>query len=336
MKKNYIYVDYLKLFFCFCVVGIHAEIFFNFDNTFDYLIYHALFRQAVPFFFIATGFFLGLKLFKAGDLKEKNLIINKYIKRLLIPYIFWLILGSFIVFSKLDGSILIRIIKLLRVALLSPWAALWYIWAIIIFLIIYKVLINITKDKLNHKLLLVISIILYCFALLCNNYYFLIENTFFQKIVDLYLNIFVTSRNGVFVSMFLIMGLLIAKNKDKIKNINKKYLCIYTFISLIILLIEVYLIRDKAFMDDRSLYISFIFYIPLLFLLASSYKSDKDTSVYRNLSAGIYFMHVRTITLLKPFFVNNYLLYIVTLVVDIIILLILYKVDNKYINKLIK
>lgn len=336
MKKNYVYVDYLKLFFCFCVVGIHAEIFFDFNNTFDYLIYHALFRQAVPFFFVATGFFLGIKLFKTNDLKEKNKIINKYIKRLLIPYLFWLLLGGITVFTMFDGNIIIRIIKFIRMALLSPWSALWYIWAIIIFLLIYKLLINITKDKLNYKRLLIVSIVLYGFALLCNNYYFVIENTIFQRIVDFYLNIFVTPRNGIFVSVFLIMGLLFAKYKDKLNNVNNKKMYFATIISLIILFVEAYLIRNKSFMDDRSLYISFIFYIPLLFFIVSKYKSNKNTSMLRNLSTGIYFMHCRTISCLKYFLINNYVIYLLTIVIDIVILLLLYKFDNKYINKLIK
>ena len=336
MKKNYICVDYLKLFFCFCVVGIHAEIFFDFNNTFDYLIYHALFRQAVPFFFVATGFFLGIKLFKTSNLKEKNVIINKYIKRLLIPYLFWLLLGGITVFTMFDGNIVIRIIKFLRMALLSPWSALWYIWAIIIFLLIYKALINLTKDRLNHKILLIISIVLYGFALLCNNYYFVIENTFIQRIVDLYLKVFVTPRNGIFVSIFLIIGLVFAKYEDKFKKVNNKYIYIATLVSLIVLFVETYLIRNKSFMDDRSLYISFIFYIPLLFFVVSKYKSNKNTSMLRNLSTGIYFMHCRTISIIKYFLVNNYIVYLLTILIDILVLLLLYKLDNKYINKLIK
>ena len=336
MKKNYICIDYLKLFFCFCVVAIHSEIFFNFDNNFDFLIYHGLFRQAVPFFFVATGFFLGIKLFKLNDLNEKNKVINKYIKRLLVPYIFWLLVSSYGVFIKFDGSLIIRILKFFRMVLLSPWSALWYIWATIIFLLIYKLLINVTKDKLNHKVLLIISLVLYVFALLCNNYYFVIENTFIGKIVDLYLKVFVTARNGVFVSLFLVIGLLFAKYQNKINNISRKKIGILTFISLVLLFIEVYLTKNCNFMDDRSLYISFIFYIPLLFMLASSYTSNKDSSMCRNLSTGIYFTHCVTIHYLKFILTNNYIIYIATIAIDIVILLILYKINNKYINKVIK
>ena len=160
MKEKYAYIDYLKLFFCICVIGIHAQIFYNFDNTFDYVLFHSVFRSAVPFFFVASTFFLGLKL-KNKSLNDKNIVINKYLIRLIIPYIFWMVVSSIKVISMLDGGLLVKIIKLIRVALFNPWSALWYIWALIVFLIIYKILINIFKDKLNIKVLLVISLVLY-------------------------------------------------------------------------------------------------------------------------------------------------------------------------------
>lgn len=334
MKENYAYIDYLKLFFCICVIGIHAQIFYNFDNTFDYVLFHSVFRSAVPFFFVASTFFLALKL-KDKNLKDKNKIINRYLIRLTIPYIFWMIVSSFKVISMLEGSILVRLIKLIRVALFNPWSALWYIWALIIFLIIYKILINIFKDKFNINVLLIISLVLYLVALLCNNYYFLIENTFMNKIINTYMNIFITPRNGILISIFMVLGLKLGDIKDKI-NISKNKLIISSIILFIILIIETLLIRYKSFLDDRSLYITFIIFIPVLFMLFIKFKSNRNTTLIRNLSTGLYFMHCPTLMLLKLFLVNEYALFFSAIVIDTIILLVLYKINNKYINYVIK
>ena len=333
MKENYDYIYYLKFFFCICVIGIHAQIFYNFNNTFDYVVFHSVFRSAVPFFFVASTFFLGLKL-KNKSLDDKNIIINKYLIRLIIPYIFWMVVSSIKVISMLDGGLLVKIIKLIRVALFNPWSALWYIWALIVFLIIYKVLINIFKDKFNINVLLVISLVLYLIALLCNNYYFLIENTFMNKIINTYMNIFITPRNGILISIFMVLGLKLSDIKDKFNNKNK--LIISSIILFIILVIETLLIRNNSFLDDRSLYITFIIFIPILFILFTKFKSNKNTTLIRNLSTGLYFMHCPTLMLLKLFLVNEYALFISAIVIDTIILLVLYKINNKYINYVIK
>ena len=336
MKENYAYIDYLKLFFCFCVVGIHSEIFYNFDNIIDYTVFHAIFRCAVPFFFIVTGFFFGIKIYKANSLKEKNQIINKYLKRLIIPYLFWLIIGSIKVYLMLDGSVIIRLVKLLRLAILNPWTALWYIWVVILFLVIYKILLNITKDKINIRKLITISYALYIFALLCNNYYFLIENTYIQDLIDLYMKVFITPRNIIFLNIFMLTGMYFAKYKNVIKNIKINRIVIVSTLSFVVLILETLLLKDKSFVDDSSLYISFLVFIPSLFILMLKFKSNKDTTLIRNLSTGIYFMHCITLTLLRFVIFNNYLLFISAIIIDIVILLLLYKINNKYINYLIK
>lgn len=55
-KVEYDIVDYFKFFFAICIVGIHANIFA------DSLVYPLVFRIAVPYFFVSSGFFFGKKL----------------------------------------------------------------------------------------------------------------------------------------------------------------------------------------------------------------------------------------------------------------------------------
>lgn len=69
-NKEYHFVDFMKFFFMLCVIAIHSHI----ENIFGragWYITHCIFRLAVPFFFIASGFFFKASLEKSGGgLKE--------------------------------------------------------------------------------------------------------------------------------------------------------------------------------------------------------------------------------------------------------------------------
>lgn len=94
-KKNRIYYyDYLRIFSSFAVVIIHVSA--SFYNTFIIssnnwkitFYYNGAFRFAVPIFFMISG-----DLFLKKDIFPKKLYL-KYIKNLLIHYIFWSLIYS--------------------------------------------------------------------------------------------------------------------------------------------------------------------------------------------------------------------------------------------------
>lgn len=70
MKEEYKYVDILKFAFAISVVLQHSLIPFIQNGL--YAFFNAcIMREAIPFFFVASGFFFGRKLYKAGmDLKR--------------------------------------------------------------------------------------------------------------------------------------------------------------------------------------------------------------------------------------------------------------------------
>ena len=285
MKKNYSCVDILKLFFAFCIVGIHTKIFRR-DNNFDYFIMHGIFRLAVPFFFTCSGFFLARKLENSKEISENKQIIKEYIKRLIIPFAFWLIIGLPQQLQTIDTNG--GIVELLKKIVFYPWGALWYISALIIGILL--VIPFYRKKKIKYAVIM--GMILYIFALICNNYYFLIKNTFMQNLVDGYIEHCISARNGIFVGfLFVSIGFYLA---EKIKKLDNKKCNLFLILAYIIFTFEIFFIKGRASIDDAGLYLSFIFLIPLIFIVAANCKisfQKLDTKLLRNYSTGIYFMH---------------------------------------------
>lgn len=62
---------------------IHCDTLAKIDSDYKYFITQGIFRLAVPFFFVATGYFLTLKIKKCSN--DIDAIYKKYIKRLLLP-----------------------------------------------------------------------------------------------------------------------------------------------------------------------------------------------------------------------------------------------------------
>lgn len=79
----YHYIDVMKMFMAFLVIGIHVGAITNttYPTTISYLL-----STAVPFFFICSGFFLQNKILKTN---ESNKTIKRYIIKILKLYIIW-------------------------------------------------------------------------------------------------------------------------------------------------------------------------------------------------------------------------------------------------------
>lgn len=52
-------IDFLKFVFAIFVVGIHTGILGNGESFISWFLIHWLFRIAVPFFFVTSGYYLG-------------------------------------------------------------------------------------------------------------------------------------------------------------------------------------------------------------------------------------------------------------------------------------
>lgn len=337
-KEKYEMIDILKFIFAIFVVGIHTHIMSNPKDTYQWYILHIFFRMAVPFFFIASGFLFGKKYIKNKEnLKE---ISKMQIKRLLIPFIFWMLISlPYVIITTTGNNIFEIILKILKDVICYPWGALWFILALIVAIGLEYYFLK--RNKL--KLALSIGIILYCICLLGNSYYFLLDGTPLKNIMDVYIQIFETTRNGLFEAFpIFTVGVYIALKEKNIEKIKSNKILICFCITILILIFEVTFIRNQNYKDDHSLFFTTIVIVSLLLIMCIKCKKLKlkriNTDILRNLSTSIYFMHSPIIHYAELFnvYLGNWEMFFLTMFFIIAICLILYKINNKYINYIIK
>lgn len=174
--------------------------------------------------------------------------------------------------------------------LFYPRGALWYIQALLFFLFLYSKI----KKHLNIQGLrgtIVVGLLLYIFALLCNRYYFLnTEDT--KNIVDYYLFVFVTARNGLFEApLFVTIGFLLSKYKEQIIK-HSKLISVLLVLSYFAYVVEVTVIMNYKGVDDNSIFIMSPIVCGLLVGFCLSYCNSRHSTVYlRNASTIIYLVH---------------------------------------------
>lgn len=76
-------IDFMKFICSIMVIAIHTSPLENISNDLNYILINSICRIAVPFFFIASGYFLWNKL-SIIDKKIRKREVNNYIKKFLI------------------------------------------------------------------------------------------------------------------------------------------------------------------------------------------------------------------------------------------------------------
>lgn len=336
MKKTYTTVDLLKFIFCLCIIALHTNLLNSLPNEVSYYISHLFFRLAVPFFFVTSGFFLRKK-YSLSDPSEHKTVLLNYIKRLLFPLLFFEIITVIqsIITQNLNGSSPFSItINVIQQIIFNPYGALWFVQALIVSaILIYPIL----KHKNGVNICIVIGVVLYCFALICNSYFFIVEGTPLQSVVEKYIYYCITARNGVFMGIiFMSLGMKCFDIHNSIlKSPAKKKLIIPFMIAawaVYCLEIVVLHINHAKSIDESSLFISHLLLVPLLLLSSVLYSVGipQNISVYlRNLSTGMYFLHRPILWFVVLWSDNVIVTFLIVVLVSFAICSISYKIDSK-------
>ena len=236
-KKEYFVVDCLKFIASYMVMGIHFMTFADVNEELNYWATQILFRLAVPFFFVASGYFM------ANKLHDRQKILT-YLKRIVLTYLVYTVVYIPILWDKYERfsySWELRIKDFLYALFMSgTFFHLWYFQALIVATIILYVMINYVK--LNDKKLLLVTGSLYVIGTLGNAYRNIwVRVPMIDSIFSIYESVFGTTRNGIFMGPFLLaLGYLMKKHSDKITY--KRY-WLYAIFLFAFMNVEEYLAR---------------------------------------------------------------------------------------------
>lgn len=336
-KKQYnAAIDIFKYFCAIMIVDSHVRL-INIDKSFLF----DLFRYALYFFHVSFGYF-----YMKGLINNSNITIKKNLKRLLTVLVFWMIiyLPINIYNEVLSGkTILSDFVRLQFISLFINGTGfhLWFLASLIIYVLIGGYLYKNNK----HRILYPLSLFLYLIGLFGTYYYKLgnsipLLNTFYNyEYFTTYCRLFLHG-----LPLFT-MGLYISENEEELIKIDNKRLSIYSLVLFILSLIEIYISVNVLCPESNicSLFMYLLsFPLFILFIKTPSQQYSKYGKAMKYISSFMYYSHplFRTVmaSLLMRIFNIDLSMFMMSVLVVLLCTLfgyIFYKIDNKYLNKVL-
>lgn len=292
-RKAYAGLDYFRLIAALLVVAIHTSPLSGLNDTADFILTRVLARVAVPFFFMASGFFLfgNAEAGKPGSDK-----LTAFLKRTAFLYgaavLLYLPLN---IYAGAPGEWR-RLPELLKdIAFDGTFYHLWYLPAAAVGACIAWLLLN----KLNSRVAFAVSLSLYIAGLLGDSYYGLTESIPLLEAVYQSLFLFFDyTRNGLFFApVFFMLGALLAR---RTKSISMKACLMGLAVSFGLMLAEGLLLQGFKLQRHDSMYLMLL---PCMFFLFQSllFLNGKSLKYLRSLSMLIYLIHPAVIVAVRGF-----------------------------------
>ena len=216
-KRNYNSIDLFKLLMAFAVVAIHTNPIVKWSNPIAISFVVMVEDWAVPFFYIASGFFLQLGM-EGKNKEEQQSRINNYLIKIVKMYCVWTVLSmplSIYGYAVSDNSIISCILSYIKyflfVGKLYNSYHLYYLLATIYALFAIKIL---YRKNTDIKVIFIISLIIYIitdmFVYAGNN----LENLQGIEYYMAYLFKYIFNQGGIFKGMiYFVIGMMIAVYK---------------------------------------------------------------------------------------------------------------------------
>lgn len=276
-NKQYPWIDRVKYLVSFLVLVIHFRPLSDFNSIIDFSSAQIVSRIAVPFFFISSGYFMGVN----GLSKET--VYHSFIRNLRL-YIVWTLIYlpiSFLYYMPIYKNILVNL------TVLGVYYHLWFIPALIFSLAALYYL----SQKFKPLTITLIAFLFFCVGVLGDAYYGLLPKGIFLEVMNQYLEVFSTTRNGLFFGfLFVSLGYLIQKTQIQTR-IRVRTAWVSFILSYGLMFIEMGLLITYSNPYEFNMYFSIIPATFFLFILCLNYPSNENTSDYRIKSGIIYFSH---------------------------------------------
>ena len=242
------------------------------------------------------------------------MVFKKYVLRIFRLYLFW---GTVyflpVLKSQYNGNITDSVLYLIKEYIFCTPAYLWYLPAV---LLGCTLLILFYKNKFTLICFSILSILLYIIGVCGNSYAAIINN----DTINLYLDHYITTRNGLFFApIFISIGAICWSKGDKIIKLKPFILYIGIILSYLLFCIEVYHVKSLISHDiDSSMYFSLPLICAMIFCGLLSIKEEKvpdiiqnNGSVFREASIIIYCLQYGIAYILSDY--SSVIIFIITI-----------------------
>lgn len=275
--NHYPWIDRIKYYVSFLVLVIHFRPLSDFNSIIDFSSAQIVSRIAVPFFFISSGYFIGV-----NGLNKENII--KALKKNLRIYLVWSVIYlpiSFMFYMPIYTNFLVNI------TVLGVYYHLWFIPALIFSLLSLYLF----SKYLKPLSITFIAFLFFCVGVFGDAYYGVLPKGILLDIMNQYLEVFYTTRNGLFFGfLFVSLGYLIQKTQIQARIRVRTSLFLF-IISFILMFVEMGLLMTYSNPYEFNMYFSIIPTSTFLFIFCLYYPSRIESNDYRIKSAIIYFSH---------------------------------------------
>ena len=312
MKKNQ-GIEQFRVILAMMVVAIHCLPLHRLWPDGDILITLTLFRIAVPFFFMISGYYVFSDLATQNSYPARQriwLFIKKQLQVYLIATLLFLPLAWYSGILGLNMPLDTFIQTLLVNGILYH---LWYFPAIITGGLLVMGLLT----RLSFKQVFFIAVGLYVVGLGGDSWSGLAAQTPITPLYSLIFQLLDGTRNGIFFApLFLILGVLARRFAKKPASPHRYS---YLMISLICLLLESYLLHHFTTPKHDSMYVFLPFVLLFLFPIIQQWQAPMIWKQAGRLSLWLYLLHPYTIAVTHflsqklPLLQNNLINYFVVL-----------------------
>ena len=289
-KKSYAGIDYFRLIAALLIISIHTSPFVSFSQIGDFMFTRIIARVAVPFFFMASGFFLISRY--ASNTERLCAFIKKTVLIYGAAILIYIPINIYNGYFKID-NLLPNIIK--DIVFDGTLYHLWYLPASIIGAVIAWYLLK----KTNYSIAFLITFALYIIGLFGDSYYGIAENvSCLNNFYNLIFQVSDYTRNGIFFApIYFVFGGYVSDNQNR-PSLKKS---ITGFIVCFALMFgEAFILHYLNLQRHDSMY---VFLLPSVYFLFNIllYIKGKSHKELRRISLIIYIIHPLMIVVVRLF-----------------------------------
>lgn len=310
-------IDQFRLLAAVMVVAIHTFPFAGISETLNQVVTLTLFRVAVPFFFMVTGYYV-LGPYSERRNYPKSWRIDQAILETAKMYLFVCLLYLPLSFYTGILSFSMTVSELLKTFIFDgPLYHLWYFPAVILGLILSRCLLK----NLTMSFALAAASLLYLIGLAGDSYYALtIQLPVLKPFYLMLFHLFDYTRNGLFLApLFLILGAQLYRKRSS----RFSYPAVKLVVSLLFLAVEGFLLHSFTKVRHDSMYLALPIASYYLFIWVKSWQPKLVFPRAKEYSLGLYILHPLSLILLYygakplPFLQNSLVQFFLTLIITI-------------------